>query len=169
MTAHPRFSSLTPRTTALRRQAQTIADELEKHVMAGSSTATGQTNRTIAISLSVTGLALALAIGLAFVLAQFSIVAPLRALTGAMGELAKGNFDVVLPGLGRKDEVGEIAQAVEDFKVKAEEKAKLGVKRGRWAGVVQDLDSGKFYYLRDAACSLPRCHCDALIVSVEEE
>ena len=118
-------TSLTPRTTALRRQAQTIADEMEKHVMAGSSAATDQTNRTIAISLSVTSLALALAIGLAFVLAQFSIVRPLRALTGAMGELARGNFDVVLPGLGRKDEVGEIAQAVADFKVKAEEKAKL--------------------------------------------
>jgi methyl-accepting chemotaxis protein len=118
-------SSLTPRTTALRRQAQAIAETLEKHVMAGSSAATDQTNRTIAISFSVTGLALALAIGLAFVLAQFGIVRPLRALTGAMGELAKGNFDVVLPGLGRKDEVGEIAQAVEGFKLKAEEKAQL--------------------------------------------
>jgi methyl-accepting chemotaxis protein len=118
-------TSLTPRTTALRRQAQTIAEELEKRVTAGSSAATDQTNRTISISLSVTSLALALAIGLAFVLAQFGIVRPLRALTGAMGELARGNFDVVLPGLGRKDEVGEIAQAVADFKVKAEEKAKL--------------------------------------------
>ena len=117
-------ATLIPRTTALRRQAQAIADELEKQLLTASSAATEQTNRTIAISLSVTSLALALAIGLAFVLAQFSIVRPLRALTGAMGELAKGNFDVVLPGLGRKDEVGEIAQAVEGFKLKAEEKAK---------------------------------------------
>ena len=104
-------TSLTPRTTALRRQAQTIADEMEKHVMAGSSAATDQTNRTIAISLSVTSLALALAIGLAFVLAQFSIVRPLRALTGAMGELCQGQFRrrAAGPGpqgRGRRDRAG---------------------------------------------------------------
>ncbi len=54
-----------------------------------------------------------------------SIVKPLTAMTRAMGEVAGGNFDVVLPGLGRKDEIGEMAQAVEDFKVKAAEKARL--------------------------------------------
>jgi len=37
----------------------------------------------------------------------------------AMRELAGGNFDVVLPGLGRKDEVGEMAGAVEEFKLQA--------------------------------------------------
>jgi methyl-accepting chemotaxis protein len=54
-----------------------------------------------------------------------STVRPIRALTGGMRELADGNFDVVLPGLGRKDEVGDIAQAVETFKVKAAERARL--------------------------------------------
>jgi hypothetical protein len=37
----------------------------------------------------------------------------------AMRELAAGNFDVVLPGLGRRDELGEMASAVEEFKVQA--------------------------------------------------
>src|SRR5262249_29148860 len=37
--------------------------------------------------------------------------------------LAGGDFDIVLPGLGRKDEIGEIAAAVEVFKTKAIEKA----------------------------------------------
>ena len=41
-----------------------------------------------------------------------------------MLELADGNFDVVLPGLGRKDEIGDVAQAVETFKVKSAEKAR---------------------------------------------
>jgi methyl-accepting chemotaxis protein len=54
-----------------------------------------------------------------------TIARPVRALTGGMHELADGRFDVVLPGLGRKDEIGEIAAAVETFKVKAEEKARL--------------------------------------------
>jgi len=42
----------------------------------------------------------------------------------AMIDLANGNFAVVLPGLGRVDEIGEIAQAVETFKVNAEKKAR---------------------------------------------
>ncbi|MFO1107937.1 MAG: methyl-accepting chemotaxis protein [Bradyrhizobium sp.] len=54
----------------------------------------------------------------------FSIARPMTALTGAMKELAGGNFAVVLPGLGRKDEVGGVAEAVELFKMKAAEKAK---------------------------------------------
>ncbi len=53
-----------------------------------------------------------------------SISRPLAAMTAAMIELANGNFAIVLPGLGRKDEVGDIAQAVETFKIKAEQKAR---------------------------------------------
>jgi methyl-accepting chemotaxis protein len=48
---------------------------------------------------------------------------PMIAMCKAMRELAGGNFDVVLPGLGRKDEVGEMAGAVEEFKVQAIAKA----------------------------------------------
>jgi methyl-accepting chemotaxis protein len=53
-----------------------------------------------------------------------SVSRPLSAMTAAMIELAKGNFAIVLPGLGRADEIGEIAQAVETFKVNAEQKAR---------------------------------------------
>jgi methyl-accepting chemotaxis protein len=45
------------------------------------------------------------------------------AMCKAMRELAGGNFDVVLPGLGRKDELGEMAGAVEEFKLQAIAKA----------------------------------------------
>jgi methyl-accepting chemotaxis protein len=48
---------------------------------------------------------------------------PMIAMCKAMRELAGGNFDVVLPGLGRKDEVGEMAGAVEEFKMQAIAKA----------------------------------------------
>ena len=47
----------------------------------------------------------------------------MTAMCKAMRELAGGNFDVVLPGLGRKDELGEMAGAVEEFKVQAVAKA----------------------------------------------
>ena len=45
------------------------------------------------------------------------------AMCKAMRELASGNFDVVLPGLGRNDELGEMAGAVEEFKMQAIAKA----------------------------------------------
>jgi methyl-accepting chemotaxis protein len=48
---------------------------------------------------------------------------PMIAMCKAMRELAGGNFDVVLPGLGRKDELGEMAAAVEEFKMQAIAKA----------------------------------------------
>jgi methyl-accepting chemotaxis protein len=58
-----------------------------------------------------------------------SIAAPIRKLTAAMRELAEGNFSVVLPGLGRKDEIGDIAGAVGDFKLRLEEKMRLDAEK----------------------------------------
>ena len=45
-------------------------------------------------------------------------------LAAAMRELATGKLDVVLPGLNRRDEIGDIAKAVENFKIVAVEKVK---------------------------------------------
>jgi methyl-accepting chemotaxis protein len=53
-----------------------------------------------------------------------SVSKPLGAMRMAMIELANGNFAIVLPGLGRPDEIGEIARAVETFKINAEQKAR---------------------------------------------
>jgi hypothetical protein len=45
-----------------------------------------------------------------------SVSRQLLAITGALGELAGGNFKVVLPRLGRTDEIGEMAGAAEVFR-----------------------------------------------------
>ena len=71
----------------------------------------------LAIGSLVLGIVLAWLIGRA-------ISKPVVGLCAGMRELADGNFQVVLPGLGRGDEVGDMAQAVETFKVKAEQKAR---------------------------------------------
>jgi methyl-accepting chemotaxis protein len=54
----------------------------------------------------------------------FTIARPMRALSVSMDELAGGNFAVVLPGLGRKDELGAVAAAVEKFKIVSEQKSR---------------------------------------------
>jgi methyl-accepting chemotaxis protein len=72
----------------------------------------------------IIGIAAAVLLIGACVLSVFTIARPMRALSVSMEELANGNFGVVLPGLGRKDEIGDVAGAVEKFKVVAEQKAR---------------------------------------------
>jgi methyl-accepting chemotaxis protein len=45
-----------------------------------------------------------------------SVIRPLRGMADRMTKLAAKDFDVELPGLGRKDEIGEMAQAMEVFR-----------------------------------------------------
>jgi methyl-accepting chemotaxis protein len=73
-------------------------------------------------TLIMAGLAL-MVIGAIAVFVARRMSRAMGAMTAAMGELALGNFDVVLPGLGRRDEIGDMAGAVEAFKRKAIEKA----------------------------------------------
>jgi methyl-accepting chemotaxis protein len=51
------------------------------------------------------------------------IARPVVGITDAIKRMAQGDFDQVLPGLGRKDEIGGIAAAVGAFKLKAVENA----------------------------------------------
>jgi methyl-accepting chemotaxis protein len=80
---------------------------------------------TMMMTLAVVALVIGLLV--AFLIAR-SIVKPVLGLVGAMRKLGEGDFSVVLPGLGRKDEVGQMAGAVEAFKVKAAEKAQQEAK-----------------------------------------
>ncbi len=68
----------------------------------------------------------------------------LRDMRAAMLKLASGQFDVVLPGLGRSDEVGDMAAAIETFKVKAVERAGIEAEqkeaRAREAATVREKE-----------------------------
>jgi methyl-accepting chemotaxis protein len=84
-----------------------------------SNATIGETERLV-VMLALGGFLLG---GTLAVLLGKGISRPMTAMCKAMRELANGNFDVVLPGLGRKDELGEMAGAVEEFKVQAVVKA----------------------------------------------
>jgi methyl-accepting chemotaxis protein len=62
----------------------------------------------------------AAAIGLALLgillIGTRSVIRPLRAMTDRMTKLAAKDFAVELPGLGRRDEIGEMARAVDVFR-----------------------------------------------------
>jgi methyl-accepting chemotaxis protein len=84
-----------------------------------SNATIGETERLV-VMLALGGFLLG---GTLAVLLGKGISRPMTSMCKAMRELANGNFDVVLPGLGRKDELGEMASAVEEFKVQAVVKA----------------------------------------------
>ena len=102
-------------------------DKTTAAIHAAFENTNAETNDRIAMTITmqeaVAGAAIMLGLLIAFLIAR-GIILPLAGLTAGMKELAGGNFGVVLPGLERKDEVGDMAQAVEGFKVKAEEKAR---------------------------------------------
>ncbi|WOH60193.1 HAMP domain-containing methyl-accepting chemotaxis protein [Bradyrhizobium sp. BWC-3-1] len=72
-----------------------------------------------------------------------SITKPIRAMTGAMGQLANGEMSLVVPGLGRSDEIGEMAGAVQVFKdhmVEAERLRARGLENDKRAAEQRRVD-----------------------------
>lgn len=107
---------------AIVTDAKTIKDgaiEEQKRLSLKSNAIVADTEKSVSL-LGLGGLAFGAL--LAFLLGS-GISRPMAGMCKAMRELAGGNFDVVLPGLGSKDEIGEMASAVEEFKMQAIAKA----------------------------------------------
>jgi methyl-accepting chemotaxis protein len=111
------IAKIEPQIAAVQQSVDSVASE------ARAAAATSRDATTFRIQIALLTIMIAVG-GLSFLIGR-SVSKPLIAMTAAMKELGAGNFSVVLPGLGRKDEIGDIASAVESFKLKAEEKAKL--------------------------------------------
>jgi methyl-accepting chemotaxis protein len=54
----------------------------------------------------------------------FGVARPMTRLNGALGEMAGGNLDVVIPGADRGDEIGDLAKTVTVIRQNAEQKAR---------------------------------------------
>ena len=74
--------------------------------------------------------ALLVGLGIALITAR-SIVGPTTEMTEAMSQLAEGDLDVEVPALDRRDEIGNMAKAVEVFKTNACEKQKAEAESNR--------------------------------------
>ena len=112
------------RGNALRQTLLDISRDLEDRVGALKDEATAQYEASSRLLLIVTFGGIVLGIGVGFAIAKFGIADPLRRLVAMVQRLAGGEFDIEIEGRERKDEVGEIAQAVEAFKIKLAEEAR---------------------------------------------
>jgi methyl-accepting chemotaxis protein len=117
------YKTVTPLTVDAIGKLDAVKESIGKAFAKTTADTEGLIAGTITMQEMVAGVAVVLGLLIAFLIAR-GIIRPLSGLTSGMKELAGGNFGVVLPGLDRKDEVGDMAQAVETFKVKAEEKAR---------------------------------------------
>ncbi|MCA1392366.1 HAMP domain-containing protein [Bradyrhizobium sp. IC3123] len=100
-----------------------IADYARHKSEEKNAAAAAQMRSSEQLAILVGALAMLVLVG-SWLMSFLTIARPIRALTVAMDKLAGGDFSVVLPGLGRKDEVGGVAAAVEKFKVVSEQKAR---------------------------------------------
>jgi methyl-accepting chemotaxis protein len=121
--AHDIFANqIQPQVKKMQAMIETVREQLQHNFDDNRTTVEAVLSSTVFLQKVVGGLVLLFAGLIAFLIAR-SVSNPILALTRGMKELAAGNFGVVLPGLKRKDEVGNIARAVEAFKVKAAENA----------------------------------------------
>jgi methyl-accepting chemotaxis protein len=117
------YKAITPSTVNAIENLDGVIASIGKAFKKTTAETDERISSTVTMQEVVAGAAVLLGLLIAFLIAR-GIIKPLSGLTSGMKELAGGNFGVVLPGLDRKDEVGDMAQAVETFKVKAEEKAR---------------------------------------------
>jgi len=71
--------------------------------------------QTVTVAITLTGIALAIGSALAWLISR-GIVGPIARMTGAMTALADGKFETEVPARDNKDEVGQMAAAVQVFK-----------------------------------------------------
>jgi methyl-accepting chemotaxis protein len=111
-------------TTARIDLLKTVEDRAANDLMALTSALEDEATRALAALSAIIAVGCALSIAIVMFIAR-GITRPLNAMTRAMGDLAAGDLAAVVPGLRRKDEVGEMAQAVEVFKANAIERVRL--------------------------------------------
>jgi methyl-accepting chemotaxis protein len=108
----------------LQRQARELIAVYTARIENVSKEATDEYLRvsTLLIIVATVGIALGLLFG--FIVSQYGIAKPMRALVGLLQRMAKGE-EVEITGTERKDEIGETARSVNEIKVMLAEKARL--------------------------------------------
>nr|WP_284701023.1 HAMP domain-containing methyl-accepting chemotaxis protein [Rhodoplanes tepidamans] len=108
-----------------RNRTRVYFDELQqlKRRLSDEAQATYEAGTRTILAIAVAGIGLALVLG--FLAARFGIVKPILDMTAAMTSLARGVLTTAVPGVGRGDEIGTMASAVQVFKDNAVENERL--------------------------------------------
>ncbi|MQP67928.1 HAMP domain-containing protein [Niveispirillum sp. SYP-B3756] len=113
------ISQFDPQLDTLRDNSRQVADGIRDAMFAQSKRLSGMAVDTRNLVYGVTLVGLLLCGGIALYIARFTISGPIGKLTDAMTGVAGGNLTITVPGLGRGDEIGRLAAALETFKANA--------------------------------------------------
>ena len=124
-TERMRDAAMKSRAAAEKLQAsvKAVSDRLNDRVEYFAKTAEDEYEYVSRLLLIVAGVGIALGLSLGFVIGQYGIAQPMRALVGVLQRLAKGE-EVEITGTGRRDEIGQTAQAVNGIKLMLAAKAR---------------------------------------------
>ncbi|HEY1386254.1 MAG TPA: methyl-accepting chemotaxis protein [Dongiaceae bacterium] len=114
-TAEKQFPAFTATFEELEVALGNVSDRIEVSANAAKESAESTASRARDILIVTFMLAFAAMMVAVFWMVR-AICTPLNAMTGAMGTLASGNTSVEIPALGRKDEIGNMAAAMQVFK-----------------------------------------------------
>ncbi len=105
------FDTITKKINLLKQVEDKISNDLDGLVTAALESA----HDTFLVILTVTAVLLAVTLALVVIIAR-GITGPLASMIGAMGRLAEGELETEVPAIGRRDEIGSMAAAVQVFK-----------------------------------------------------
>lgn len=108
----------------LQTSIRAVADRLTDRVEAFAKAASNEYEATSRLLMIVAGIGIAFGLSIGFMVGQFGIAKPMRALVGMLQRLAKGE-EIEITGTERKDEIGETAEAVNGIKVMLAQKARV--------------------------------------------
>ncbi|CAN7161725.1 methyl-accepting chemotaxis protein [Bradyrhizobium sp. LjRoot220] len=115
------------RTVKFAQEAGTLMDSQvdlsRKNYATSKEEAAAETARASQVSLAM-GVVVIIALFASMVFSFLGISRPMTRLNAALGEMAGGNLDVVIPGAKRGDEIGDLAKTVTTIRENAEQKAR---------------------------------------------
>jgi len=100
----------------LQAKVRAVADRLNSRVEEKAKEAHEQYESTSRFLIILASLGIVVGAALGFLVGQFGVVKPIRAIVALLQQLANGNYDIVVHSTERKDEVGDVARAAEVFK-----------------------------------------------------
>jgi methyl-accepting chemotaxis protein len=117
-----------PMVNAMQAELSKADASLAQDFSSAVVTATDVQSTTTDVQLAVAGLGLVVGLILAFFIGR-SIAGPIFRMTGTMVKLAAGDHEIDIPGADNRDEIGDMARAVNVFKVNMIEAERLAAEQ----------------------------------------
>jgi methyl-accepting chemotaxis protein len=114
---------------AARSDMRTVMDKLSMDLNRRSMEVSAQSGMVSYLSLLIAAATTVISATLGIWIVVSGLVRPVRLLTGAMTRLADRDWSAEVPGVGRKDELGAMAKAVETFKTNGQEADRLAAEQ----------------------------------------